>query len=347
MNSPKQLGVILFEKLKLTSTKKTKSGYSTAGDVLENLASDVPVVADVLEYRQLHNLKLTYVDGLMNYVSADSRIHASFHQTTTATVRISSTNPNLQNIPVKMELGRQIRKVFIAKEGCVFIDADYSQIELRVLAHLSGDEKLIRAYREGNDIHKITASEVFHVPFDKVTPLQRRNAKAVNFSIVYGISAFSLSKDLSISTKAAANYIEKYFYTYPKIKKFLDRMVQRAKDRGYVDTMFGRRRPVPERKSSNYIQRSFGKRVAMNSPIQGTAADIIKIAMIRVNERLKRESRKARLLLQVQDELVIECPMKEVDQVCVILKEEMKGAASLEVDLEVSMHTAKTWYEAR
>lgn len=347
INSPKQLGVILFEKLKLTGGKKTKSGYSTAADVLERLAPDAPVVADILEYRQLTKLKSTYADGLMNYVAADGRIHSSFNQTITATGRISSTDPNLQNIPVRMELGRQIRKVFVAKEGCVFIDADYSQIELRVLAHLSGDEKLIQAYREASDIHRITASEVFHVPFDQVTPLQRRNAKAVNFGIVYGISSFGLSQDLSISRKEAADYIEKYFQTYPKIKEFLDRTVKEAKDKGYVDTMFGRRRPVPELKSSNYMQRSFGERVAMNSPIQGTAADIIKIAMIRVNERLKREQRKARLLLQVHDELLIECPMEEVDQVCALLEEEMRGAASLAVELEVDMHTGKNWYEAK
>ena len=347
INSPKQLGVILFEKLQLPGGKKTKSGYSTAADVLERLAPDAPIVADILEYRQLTKLKSTYADGLMNFVAADGRIHSNFHQTITATGRISSTDPNLQNIPVRMELGRQIRKVFVAKEGCVFIDADYSQIELRVLAHLSGDEKLIQAYREASDIHRITASEVFHVPMDQVTPLQRRNAKAVNFGIVYGISSFGLSQDLSISRKEAADYIEKYFQTYPKIKEFLDQTVEDAREKGYAETMFGRRRPVPELQSGNYMQRSFGERVAMNSPIQGTAADIIKIAMIRVNERLKKEQRKARLLLQVHDELLIECPMEEVGDVCSLLAEEMQGAAHLAVELEVDMHTGKNWYEAK
>lgn len=347
INSPKQLGVILFEKLKLPGGKKTKSGYSTAAGELERLAPEAPIVADILEYRQLTKLKSTYADGLQNFVGEDGRIHSSFHQTITATGRISSTDPNLQNIPVRMELGRQIRKVFAAGEGCVFIDADYSQIELRVLAHLSGDEKLIQAYREARDIHRITASEVFHVPFDQVTPLQRRNAKAVNFGIVYGISSFGLSQDLSISRKEAADYIEKYFHTYPDIKAFLDRMVAEAKERGYAVTMFGRRRPVPELSSGNYMQRSFGERVAMNSPIQGTAADIIKIAMLRVDRRLRKEGFQARLLLQVHDELLIEAPETEVEAVCALLEEEMKGAADLAVELEVDMHTGKNWYEAK
>ena len=347
INSPKQLGAILFEKMKLPGAKKTKSGYSTAADVLEKLAPDAPIVADILEYRQLAKLKSTYADGLGNCIAKDGRIHSSFNQTITATGRISSTEPNLQNIPVRMELGRQIRKVFVPREGCVFIDADYSQIELRVLAHLSGDEKLIEAYREAKDIHRITASEVFHVPFDQVTPLQRRNAKAVNFGIVYGISSFGLSQDLSISRKEAAEYIEKYFHTYPKIKEFLDRTVAQAKKDGYVTTLFGRRRPVPELFSSNYMQRSFGERVAMNSPIQGTAADIIKIAMVRVNERLSREKPSSRLLLQVHDELLVEAPEEEAGEVSRILMEEMKGAASLSVELEVDMHTGKNWYEAK
>ncbi len=347
INSPKQLGVILFEKMKLPGGKKTKSGYSTAADVLEKLAGDAPIVADVLEYRQLAKLKSTYADGLAACIAADGRIHSNFNQTITATGRISSTEPNLQNIPVRMELGRQIRKVFVPKEGCLFIDADYSQIELRVLAHLSGDEKLIEAYREAKDIHRITASEVFHVPFDQVTPLQRRNAKAVNFGIVYGISSFGLSQDLSISRKEAAEYIEKYFHTYPKIKEFLDRTVEQARKDGYVTTLFGRRRPVPELASSNYMQRSFGERVAMNSPIQGTAADIIKIAMVRVNERLSREGFASRLLLQVHDELLVEAPEAEVEAVSRLLEEEMKGAASLSVELEVDMHTGKSWYEAK
>lgn len=346
INSPKQLGVILFEKLQLPGGKKTKTGYSTAADVLEKLAAEAPIVNDILEYRQLTKLKSTYADGLFGYIGEDGRIHSTFNQTITATGRISSTEPNLQNIPIRMELGRLIRKVFVPKEGCVFIDADYSQIELRVLAHLSGDERLIQAYKEAQDIHRITASQVFHVPFEEVTPLQRRNAKAVNFGIVYGISSFGLSQDLSITRKEAAKYIEKYFETYPGIKEFLDRTVAKAKEEGYVTTMFGRRRPVPELKSSNFMQRSFGERVAMNAPIQGTAADIIKIAMVRVNERLKREGFEARLLLQVHDELLIEAPENEVNAVCTLLEQEMKGAADLAVSLEVDMHTGKNWYEA-
>lgn len=347
INSPKQLGVILFEKLQLPGGRKTKSGYSTAADVLEKLAPDHPIVSDILEYRQLAKLKSTYADGLSAFIGPDGRIHSTFNQTITATGRISSTEPNLQNIPVRMELGRLIRKVFLPADGCVFIDADYSQIELRVLAHMSGDEKLIAAYRQAEDIHRITASEVFHVPFDEVTPLQRRNAKAVNFGIVYGISSFGLSQDLSISRKEAQQYIEKYFETYPGIKGFLDGCVEQAKEQGYSVTMFGRRRPVPELKSSNFMQRSFGERVAMNAPIQGTAADIIKIAMIRVNERLKREQLRARLLLQVHDELLIEAPLEEVDQVQRILEEEMTHAADLKVKLEIDMHTGNSWYEAK
>lgn len=347
INSPKQLGVILFEKLQLPGGRKTKSGYSTAADVLEKLAPDHPIVSDILEYRQLAKLKSTYADGLSAFIGPDGRIHSTFNQTITATGRISSTEPNLQNIPVRMELGRLIRKVFLPADGCVFIDADYSQIELRVLAHMSGDEKLIAAYRQAEDIHRITASEVFHVPFDEVTPLQRRNAKAVNFGIVYGISSFGLSQDLSISRKEAQQYIEKYFETYPGIKGFLDGCVEQAKEQGYSVTMFGRRRPVPELKSSNFMQRSFGERVAMNAPIQGTAADIIKIAMIRVNERLKREQLRARLLLQVHDELLIEAPLEEVGQVQRILEEEMTHAADLKVKLEIDMHTGNSWYEAK
>ena len=347
INSPKQLGVILFEKMKLPGGRKTKSGYSTAADVLEKLAPDHPIVSDILEYRQLAKLKSTYADGLAAYIGPDGRIHSNFNQTITATGRISSTEPNLQNIPIRMELGRLIRKVFLPKDGCVFIDADYSQIELRVLAHMSGDEKLIAAYRQAEDIHRITASQVFHVPFDQVTPLQRRNAKAVNFGIIYGISSFGLSQDLSISRKEAQQYIEKYFETYPGIKTFLDDCVKKAKEQGYSVTMFGRRRPVPELKSSNYMQRSFGERVAMNAPIQGTAADIIKIAMIRVNERLKREGMNSHLLLQVHDELLIEAPLEEVEHAREILEEEMTHAADLKVKLEIDMHTGKNWYEAK
>lgn len=347
INSPKQLGVILFEKMQLPGGKKTKTGYSTAADVLEKLAPENPIVQNILEYRQLAKLKSTYADGLANYIGPDGRIHSTFHQTITATGRISSTDPNLQNIPIRMELGRLIRKVFVPREGCVFLDADYSQIELRVLAHMSGDEKLIQAYREAQDIHRLTASQVFHTPFEEVTDLQRRNAKAVNFGIVYGISSFGLSQDLSITRKEAADYIERYFATYPKIKGFLDGLVEKGKKDGYVTTMFGRRRPIPELKSSNFMQRSFGERIAMNSPIQGTAADIIKIAMNRVYQRLQREGLQSRLILQVHDELLIETREEELEQVSGILEEEMRKAASLDVALEVDMHTGKNWYEAK
>ena len=347
INSPKQLGVILFEKLGMPHAKKTKTGYSTAADVLDKLAPEYPIVAKILEYRQLAKLKSTYADGLAVYIGNDGRIHGKFNQTVTATGRLSSTEPNLQNIPVRMELGRLIRKVFVPKEGCVFVDADYSQIELRILAHCSGDEQLIQAYREARDIHRMTASQVFHTPFDEVTDLQRRNAKAVNFGIVYGISSFGLSQDLSITRKEAAQYIEHYFETYPGIKKFLDDSVEHAKEKGYAVTLFGRRRPVPELKSSNFMQRNFGERVAMNAPIQGTAADIIKIAMIGVSEEMKKRNMKSRLILQVHDELLIEAEESEVDEVKAILKDKMENAAELSVPLIADMHTGKNWYEAK
>lgn len=347
INSPKQLGVILFEKMGLPGGKKTKTGYSTAADVLEKLAPDHAIVSDILEYRQLTKLKSTYADGLAGYIGEDGRIHSSFNQTITATGRISSTEPNLQNIPIRMELGRLIRKVFVPEEGCVFLDADYSQIELRVLAHCSGDERLIQAYREEKDIHRITASQVFHIPFDQVTDLQRRNAKAVNFGIVYGISSFGLSQDLSITRKEAADYIERYFETYPGVKQFLDGLVSDAKEKGYAKTLFGRRRPMPELSSGNFMQRSFGERVAMNAPIQGTAADIIKIAMIRVHDRLEKEQMKSRLILQVHDELLVEARKEEAEKAAAILREEMMHAAELSVPLEVDMHQGESWYEAK
>ena len=347
INSPKQLGAILFDKLGLPNGKKTKTGYSTSAEVLDKLAPEYPIVKDILEYRQLTKLKSTYADGLSGCIAEDGRIHSNFNQTITATGRISSTEPNLQNIPVRMELGRLIRKVFIPDEGCVFVDADYSQIELRVLAHMSGDQKLIEAYQQAEDIHRITASQVFHVPFEEVTSLQRRNAKAVNFGIVYGISSFGLSQDLSISTKEAKEYIERYFETYPGIKGFLDGLVAGAKEQGYAATMYGRRRPVPELKSSNFMQRSFGERVAMNSPIQGTAADIIKIAMVRVHDRLQEEGLKSRLILQVHDELLVEAPLEEAGRVERILTEEMQQAAELKVPLEIDMHRGNNWYEAK
>ncbi len=347
INSPKQLGVILFEKMGMQGGKKTKTGYSTSAEVLDKLAPEHPIVKDILEYRQLTKLKSTYADGLAGCIAEDGRIHSNFNQTITATGRISSTEPNLQNIPVRMELGRLIRKVFIPREGCVFVDADYSQIELRVLAHMSGDETLIEAYRQAEDIHRITASQVFHVPFEEVTPLQRRNAKAVNFGIVYGISSFGLSQDLDISKKEAGEYIERYFETYPGIKGFLDGLVAGAREKGYVTTMYGRRRPIPELKSPNFAQRSFGERVAMNSPIQGTAADIIKIAMIRVHDRLRDEGLKSKLILQVHDELLIEAYEEEADRVEQILQEEMEQAADLRVSLEIDMHRGMSWYEAK
>ncbi|MDE6661741.1 MAG: DNA polymerase I, partial [Lachnospiraceae bacterium] len=347
INSPKQLGEILFEKMGIKGAKKTKTGYSTAADILEKLAPDYPVIADILEYRGLTKLKSTYADGLAAYIGEDSRIHSTFNQTITATGRISSTEPNLQNIPIRMELGRKIRKVFVPEDGYLFMDADYSQIELRVLAHMSDDKQLIEAYQMDEDIHRITASKVFHTPFEEVTDLQRRNAKAVNFGIVYGISSFGLSQDLSISKKEAAEYIEQYFATYPGIKTFLDKLVEDAKAQGYVTTMFGRRRPIPELSSSNFMQRSFGERVAMNSPIQGTAADIIKIAMINVWSRIKNEGLRSRLILQVHDELLIETYEPEEDKVREILTQEMQKAAKLSVALEIDLHTGMTWYDAK
>ena len=347
INSPKRLGEILFEKMKLPGGKKTKTGYSTAADVLEKLAEEHPIASEILEYRGLAKLKSTYADGLLPCIGPDGRIHTTLNQTITATGRISSTEPNLQNIPMRMELGRLIRRAFIPKEGYLFTDADYSQIELRVLAHMSGDEQLIEAYRMDADIHRITASRVFHTPFEEVTDLQRRNAKAVNFGIVYGISSFGLSQDLSISRKEASEYIEEYFKTYPGVKAFLDREVASAKEKGYSVTLFERRRPVPELKSSNFMQRSFGERVAMNAPIQGTAADIIKIAMIRVWRRLAKENLKSRLILQIHDELLIETAPGEEEEVARILTEEMKAAASLSVTLETDLHTGTDWYEAK
>lgn len=347
INSPKQLGLILFEKMGMPGGKKTKIGYSTAADVLENLAPDYPIVADILEYRQLAKLKSTYAEGLSNCIAPDGRIHSSFQQTVTATGRISSTEPNLQNIPIRMELGKLIRKVFHPKDGFVFVDADYSQIELRVLSHMSGDQNLIHAFLQGQDIHRSTASLVFHTAFEDVTELQRRNAKAVNFGIVYGISAFGLSRDLGISKKEAGKYIDDYFLAYPRMKEFLDGLVAEGKEAGEVKTMYGRIRPIPELSSSNFMQRQFGERIAMNSPIQGTAADIIKIAMVHVHDRLQKEGLASRLLLQVHDELLIEAKEEELPVVKKILQEEMEGAAKLAVPLTIDMHTGYTWYDAK
>ncbi len=346
INSPKQLGVILFEKLGLPNGKKTKTGYSTSADVLEKMAPDYPIVSDILEYRQLTKLKSTYADGLANFIDENGKIHTSFNQTITATGRLSSTEPNLQNIPIRIELGRLIRKVFHPMKGNVFVDSDYSQIELRILAHMSGDEKMIEAYNSGKDIHSTTASQVFHVPVEEVTPELRRNAKAVNFGIVYGISAFGLSQDLNIGRKEAQEYIDRYFATYPKIKEFIDKTVADAKKTGRTSTIYGRIRPVPELSSSNFMQRQFGERVAMNAPIQGTAADIIKIAMIRVHDRLIREGFASRLILQVHDELLIETKESEKEAVIALLEEEMHQSANLRVPLEVGTAWGTNWYDA-
>ncbi|MCR5345365.1 MAG: DNA polymerase I [Lachnospiraceae bacterium] len=347
INSPKQLGAILFEKLNLPNGKKTKTGYSTAADVLEKLSADYPIVNDILEYRTLSKLKSTYADGLINFIKDDGRIHTSFNQTVTATGRLSSADPNLQNIPIRMELGRLIRKVFVPKEGYTFVDADYSQIELRLLAHMSGDDNLIEAYRSGEDIHRMTASKAFNVPFDEVTDDLRRRAKAVNFGIVYGISAYGLSEDLHIPQKMATEYIENYFKAYPKIKSYLDGLVAFAKDKGYALTLYNRRRMIPEIKESAFMVRQFGERVAMNAPIQGTAADIMKIAMINVYKRLKAENIDAKILVQVHDELLIEAADSEVKKVYKILEEEMRNASKLSVDLVVDIHDGKNWYEAK
>lgn len=347
INSPKQLGEVLFEKMNLPGGKKTKTGYSTAADVLEKLSAEYPVVQKILDYRAYAKLKSTYADGLVQYIDSNNRIHSTFNQTITATGRLSSTDPNLQNIPIRMDLGRQIRKVFVPKNDCIFIDADYSQIELRVLASVSGDEKLIKAYSEHADIHSVTASLVFHVPFEEVTPLLRRRAKAVNFGIVYGISAFGLGEDLGIDRKEAQKYIEDYFVTYPNIKTYLDSLINNAKENGYVETVYGRRRPVPELSSSNFMQRQFGERVAMNAPIQGTAADIIKIAMIRVYNRLKNEKLKSKLILQIHDELLIETYNDEKDIVESLLREEMINAADLAVKMEIDLNIGTNWYEAK
>lgn len=346
INSPKQLGQILFEKMGIEGGKKTSTGaYSTSAEVLEELSISVPFVKDVLEYRTLSKLKSTYADGLSAFIDHENKIHTSFQQTVTATGRLSSTDPNLQNIPIRMELGRSIRKVFVPHEGNVFIDADYSQIELRLLAHMSGDKDMIGDFNSGKDIHAATASKVFGVDFDMVTPLQRRNAKAVNFGIVYGISAFGLAKDIGISRKEASEFIESYFETYKEIHSFLDGLKNSAKENGYSVTMYGRRRPIPELKEKRTMQ--FGERVAMNAPIQGSAADIMKIAMINVERALKDAGLSAKMLLQVHDEILIEAPAIEEEQVKKILKDEMEGAAKLLVPLVADIHTGLNWYDAK
>lgn len=347
INSPKQLGVILFDKLGLPHGKKTKTGYSTSVDLLEKLRDDYTIVDEILEFRQLSKLKSTYTDSLTANVGKDQRIRSKFNQTVTATGRLSCSEPNLQNIPIRTELGRSVRKVFIPEEGYVFVDADYSQIELRILAAMSEDENLINAYRQKMDIHRLTASQVFHVPFNEVTAELRSNAKAVNFGIVYGISSFGLSQGLDISRKEAEQYINRYFETYPVIKKYLESCVEEGKQNGFVRTLFGRIRPIPELSSDNYNQRSFGERVAMNSPIQGTAADIIKIAMIHVEKRLCAETKKSRLILQIHDELLVEAAEEEKEQVKAILQDEMQNAAKLCVPLEVDVKEGSNWYEAK
>ena len=347
INSPKQLGTVLFEKMGIQGFKKTKTGYSTAEEVLEKLAPDYPIVAHVLEYRSCAKLKSTYADALPDFIRKDGRIHTNFNQTVTATGRLSSSEPNLQNIPMREEMGRRIRKCFYPSEGCVFVDADYSQVELRILAHMSGDENLIGAYRSSKDIHRTTASQIFHVPFEEVTPQMRSNAKAVNFGIVYGISSFGLSQGLSISRKEAKEFIDLYFATYPGIKNFLDGLIASAKEKGYAESLYGRRRPIPELKSANFAQRSFGERAAMNSPIQGTAADIMKRAMNRVFRRLAREIPDARMVLQIHDEILVECREADADRAAEILQTEMAAAADLRVRLETDCHVGKDWYEAK
>lgn len=347
INSPKQLGVALFEDLALPCKKKTKSGYSTSADVLESLKNQHPVVSMVLQYRTLSKLNSTYCEGLLKVIGDDSRIHSSFNQTETRTGRISSTEPNLQNIPVRTELGREMRKFFTAREGWVLVDADYSQIELRVLADISGDKNMIDAFKNNQDIHAITASQVFNMPLDFVTGEMRSRAKAVNFGIVYGIGAYSLAKDIGVTNKEAKNYIESYLKHYSGIDKYMHDVVEKAKDTGYVETVFGRRRYLPELSASNGMTRAFGERVARNAPIQGTAADIIKIAMIKVDKRLTEENLEARLVLQVHDELIVECPSHESMRVAMILQEEMEKAVSLSVPLVADSAVGKTWYDAK
>lgn len=347
INSPKQLGKVLFEELKLPCKKKTKSGYSTNAEVLESLRYEHPVVDMVLNYRTLAKLNSTYCEGLLKVIADDGRIHSNFNQTETRTGRISSTEPNLQNIPVRTELGREMRKFFCAKEGWVLVDADYSQIELRVLAHIAGDKNMIEAFKNNEDIHAITASQVFNIPLDMVTPIMRSRAKAVNFGIVYGIGAFSLAKDIGVSNKEASQYIKNYLAHYSGVDEYMKNVVEKAKRDGYVETMFGRRRYLPELTSGKHMLRAFGERVARNMPIQGTAADIIKIAMVKVNDRIKKEGLRARLILQVHDELIVESPQDESMRVAMLLQEEMENAVQLDVPLTADAATGKTWYDAK
>ena len=348
INSTKQLGVILFEKLKLPVIKKTKNGYSTDVEVLEKLKKEHEIVEKILDYRQLVKLNSTYVEGLIPYISPkDQKVHSYFHQTVTATGRISSSDPNVQNIPTRIELGKKIRKTFKPQQGCVFVDADYSQIELRVLAHISGDENMIYAFNNNEDIHRQTASKVFNVPFDEVTSNQRSDAKAVNFGIVYGISDFGLAEQLGISRKQAKLYIEQYLDKYIKIKEFMENIKEFAKENGYVETLFNRRRYIPEMNSNNYMVRQFGARVAMNTPIQGTAADIMKIAMVNLYNKLKDEKLESKILLQIHDELLLQVKEEEKEKVKNLLKDSMENAIKLKIPLKVELSEANNWYEAK
>lgn len=346
IQSPKQLGHVLFDQLMLPAGKKTKTGWSTNAAVLEKLRGKHPIVEQILDYRMLTKLKSTYADGLLKEISADGRIHTNFQMTVTATGRLSSTEPNLQNIPVRRELGAQIRNMFVASPGKVLVDADYSQIELRLLAHIANDETMIAAFRSGEDIHAVTASQVFGVPLEEVTPLQRSHAKAVNFGIVYGISAFSLAQDIGVFQSEAKAYMDSYFAKYHGVRAYMTRVVEQAKADGYVTTLFGRRRDLPELKSSNFNLRSFGERVALNMPIQGTAADIIKAAMVRVDARMRAEKLQARLLLQVHDELIVECPTEEAETVKAILVDEMEHVVDYRVPLLVDAKIGASWAEA-
>ena len=349
INSTRQLGEVLFDKLGLPAQKKTKTGYSTNVDVLEKLADKHPIIPAILEYRQLTKLKSTYVEGLLKVISPkDGRIHTHFQQTVTATGRLSSTDPNLQNIPVRTELGRELRRMFVAPdEDHVLIDADYSQIELRVLAHISQDEHMIEAFRSGKDIHAATAAKVYHVPLEEVTPQMRSSCKAVNFGIVYGISDFSLAQDIGVTRKEAGEFIRTYLATYPGVAKYMDDIKESARENGYVTTLFGRRRALPELQSRNFNIRSFGERVAMNTPIQGTAADIIKIAMVRVRDRLRREGMESRLILQVHDELILEAPRSEQEEAMRLLKEEMEAAFQMDAPLVAEAKAGHSWYETK
>ena len=347
INSPKQLGAILFDKLRLPHGKKTKTGWSTNAEVLEKLRYEAPIVDSVLEYRQYAKLRSTYAEGLLRAVSPDGRVRTSFQMTVTATGRLSSTEPNLQNIPTRTELGSEIRRLFIAEDGNVLVDADYSQIELRLLAHMAGDEAMQQAFRSGEDFHTVTAAKVFHVPEAEVTHQMRSRAKAVNFGIVYGMSAFSLSQDIHVTVAEAKDYMERYFATYPGVRQYMTDVVERAREQGFVETLYHRRRTLPELKSSNFIQRSFGERVALNMPIQGTAADVMKLAMLRVHDRIRREGLQARLIMQVHDELIVECPEGEQQAVETLLRQEMEQVAALAVPLTAEAHSGKNWREAK